>query len=112
MTGFLSVLAPPVYAPHLRQLGVDGDAEPFAGAYSRVNAILAQARRQDEVLNAITEIARRIHRGAARLRQHAEAVSVCRKGEIRNEQFNRGSLQAHPSKAGPGVAGMDFAADR
>lgn len=48
MAGFLSVLAQPVHAPHLRQSGVAGDAEPFAWAYSRVDAILAQARRQDE----------------------------------------------------------------
>ena len=81
MTGFLSVLAPPVHAPHLRQSGVAGDAEPFAWAYSRVDAILAQARRQDEVLSAITEIARRINRGAARLRESCEVVRRIDEGE-------------------------------
>jgi len=96
MTGFLSVLAPPVHAPHLRQLGVASDGEPFAWAYSRLDAILAQARRQDEVLSAITEIARRIHRGAARLRGRAEAVRRMQRGE-QNEPSSGEYSAADPS---------------
>src|SRR5579864_4812067 len=72
MTGFLSVLDPPLHAPHLRPAGMD--SEPFVWARARANALLAQVRRQDEVLNTITELARRINRGADKLRRRAELV--------------------------------------
>jgi hypothetical protein len=81
MTGFLSVLDPPVLAPHLQQLGVATASastvsgnEHWSWVSARANLLLAQLRRQDETLHAITEIARRIHQGAARLGHHAEAV--------------------------------------
>ena len=82
MTGFLSVLNPPVRAPHLQELGAQrevrggGEAagDALAGARERVVALLALVGRQEEGLKAIVEIANRINCGAARLQRCAEAA--------------------------------------
>lgn len=80
MTGFLSVLDPPVRAPHLREYGRGESqaAEPgqvlmdwFSG---QAGFLFGRLRRQQEVLGGIAEIARRWQGGAERLWCHTEAV--------------------------------------
>ena len=82
MTGFLSVLNPPVPAPHLRELGrapilaepPGGCGELWYALSSRADALLVWVGRQDELLRAITEVACRINSGAVRLQRKAEAL--------------------------------------
>ena len=82
MRGFLSVLDPPVPAPHLRELGRGGDsglagtpgAEPLSRLATRMEALLGKLGRQDHALRTISEMAYRINGGAMALQRRAETV--------------------------------------
>ena len=82
MRGFLSVLDPPVPAPHLRGPGKGGDsglagtpgAEPLSRLATHMEALLGKLGRQDRALRTISEMAYRIHGGAKALQRHAETV--------------------------------------
>ena len=82
MRGFLSVLDPPVPAPHLRELGRGGDsgiagvpgAEPLSRLATHMEALLGRLGRQDQALRMISEMAYRINGGAIALQRHAETV--------------------------------------
>src|SRR5579871_2001023 len=73
MRGFLSVLDPPVPAPHLRELGRDGDscepeaagADPLRGLSALAEALFGRLARQEQALRTISEVAHRINGGAA-----------------------------------------------
>ena len=77
MTGFLSVLDPPVFAPHLQE-PERAESDSLLRVSARANTLLVQLRRQDEVLSAIIKIARRINNGAAKLQRQAETVQQIR----------------------------------
>ncbi len=82
MRGFLSVLDPPVPAPHLRELGRGGDSgaagmpgsEPLDRLATRMEALIGKLGRQDHALRTINEMAYRINGGARALQRHAESV--------------------------------------
>ena len=80
--GFLSVLDPPVPAPHLRELGRDGDsydpgaarAEPLTRLSALAEALLGRLARQEQALRTISEVAYRINGGAVTLQRQTDAV--------------------------------------
>ena len=79
MTGFLSVLGPPAYAPHLQNPATTGGAGPSAQALldrfsERSGVWLSRLQRQQEALAAIGETARRWQSHARRLCRQAETV--------------------------------------
>ncbi len=79
MTGFLSVLDPPVRAPHLREYGSGSRvAEPGQGLLDwfseQAGSLFGQLRRQQEALGGIVEMARRWQGGAERLWCQAETA--------------------------------------
>ena len=97
MTGFLSVLNPPVPAPHLRELGraphpaepPSASSEPWFALSTRADALLVRVGRQDELLSAITEVASRINCGAVRLQSRAEALGRSRARHFRFQERSK-----------------------
>ena len=95
MRGFLSVLDPPVPAPHLQELGRAGEVagtassgiEPLSRLSGRAEDWLHQLARQEQTLRMITEVAFRINSGAAALQRHAEqAVRRCFAARLCSQQ--------------------------
>ena len=95
MRGFLSVLDPPVAAPHLQELGRGGEVagtapsgiEPLNRLSDRTEAWLHQLARQEQALRMITEAAFRINSGAAALQRHADlAVRRCDSARFCSQQ--------------------------
>jgi len=88
MRGFLSVLDPPVPAPHLRELGRDQGArepcaEPWSGLSARVEALLGRFARQEQALRSVAEMAHRINCGAVVLQRGADSVCMRRRARRR-----------------------------
>ena len=86
MRGFLSVLDPPVPVAHLRELGagpdrgrVEASAVALGPLSVRVDALVGQCVRQEQVLRLISEMAHRINDGAAILQRRTDAL---RQGRI------------------------------
>jgi len=81
MTGFLSVLRPPVSAPHLRDPAdeaaqtCEAGVELFAWFSRRTNQLFAQLRSQQDALAAIGVAARHVNGGAQRLCRQTESVA-------------------------------------
>ena len=126
MRGFLSVLDPPVPAPHLRELGRGGDAapagmhgaEPLSRLSALAEALLGKLGRQDHALRTISEMAYRINGGALALQRRAEAARkrhIARSGlqesrERVDEKNNCRGDCSHPPQLCRGIelAGMDL----
>ncbi|MBZ5579269.1 MAG: hypothetical protein LAP40_22125 [Acidobacteriia bacterium] len=83
MTGFLSVLDPPVRALHLQEFADAGretvrlpGQELLLRFSEQAGALFAQLRRQQEALGAIAEVARRWNGSAERLARQTEAAKI------------------------------------
>ena len=78
MTGFLSVLDPPVAVPHLKEFALQVRAfsipELTQWVSARSEALLRQLGGQQETLAAIAEVARRTNGAAERLSRLAEVI--------------------------------------
>lgn len=96
MRGFLSVLDPPVPAPHLRELGRDQGsyescAEPLTRLSARAEALLGRFARQEQALRLISEMAHRINGGAVALQRGTD--SVCIRHRARRCPAERGEIR-------------------